>query len=56
MSNLCNDVVVEALVDEYFDDIAYAVEWLERQGVDTNSLSDDELVDVYVAISMDARG
>lgn len=59
MSNLYNDAVVEALADEFFDDVEYAIEWLERQGFDKDDLfemSEEELCDLYIDISMDLRG
>lgn len=59
MSNLYNDAVVEALADEFFDDVKYAIEWLERQGFDKDDLfemSEEELCDLYIDISMDLRG
>jgi hypothetical protein len=53
MSNHFTDIVHEDLVDEFYDDVDKARDWLEYdQNVVTSGLSCDELCDLFVEYSL----
>jgi len=53
MSNHFTDIVHEDLVDEFYDDVDKARDWLEYdQNVVTSGLSYDELCDLFVEYSL----
>lgn len=49
-----NEIIIEGLADEFFDNPQAAVHWLENvANVHTGGLAEDELLDLFVQHSMD---
>ena len=58
MSCLHNDMIMEGLADEFFDDVPGAVSWMRKNGasaLDIGKIINDEnaLCDMFVNMSMD---
>lgn len=54
MSHKVNDIILEQLADEFYDDPKAAKQWLENTcNVHTGGLHEDELLDLFVQYSMD---
>lgn len=56
MSNLQNEMIMEGLADEFYDDIDYACEWLAGLGLEIDGLCEDRLCTLFVTESMSAMG
>lgn len=53
MSNHANEILQEDLVDEFYDNVDAARDWLEYdKNVVTSGLSYDEICDLFVRYSM----
>ena len=58
MSNQVNDMIMEGLADEFFDDVPGAVSWMRKNGasaLDVGKVINDEaaLCEMFVNMSMD---
>ena len=58
MSCLHNDMIMEGLADEFFDDVPAAVSWMRKNGasaLDIGKIANDEsaLCDMFVNMSID---
>lgn len=54
MSNLNNDMIMEGLADEFFDDVSGSLVWMRNNGfVVDHDLPEDVLCDQFVKLSMD---
>ena len=45
-------IVVEGIIDEFYDDVDLCRDWLIRRGVVTSGLSETELCDIFVEYSL----
>ena len=52
MSNQVNDMIMEGLADEFFDDVPGAVSWLSGLGKDVSNKSESALLEMFVNVSM----
>ena len=53
MSNENNEVIIEGLADEFFDDVPAAVKWLEDVcEKNLHDLSEEEILEIFVDESM----
>ena len=53
MSNENNEVIIEGLADEFFDDVPGAVKWLEDVcEKNLHDLSEEEILEIFVDESM----
>ena len=58
MSNHVNEIIMEGLADEFFDDVPAAVSWMRKNGasaLDVGKVINDEnaLCEMFVNMSMD---
>jgi len=53
MSNHVNEIIMEGLADEFFDDIPAAVKWLEEVcEKNLHDMSEEEILELFVEESM----
>lgn len=52
MSNLANDLIMEGLADEFYDDTQRCIEWMLSQGASVDGLDEIDLCDQYVEMSL----
>lgn len=52
MSNIANDLIMEGLGDEFYDDPQRCIEWMISQGAHVEGLDEIDLCDLYVEMSM----
>jgi hypothetical protein len=53
MSNHANELIMEGLADEFYDDQQQAIEWMVAHNAHLGGLTEDEMCDLFVQMSLE---